>query len=162
MDVVKILEQHGVPDKVYRHCLAVGSLSLAMARALNAVGLALDEELCFRGGILHDICRTEAEHAEKGRELLLTMGCTAEAEVVGAHMGKGIAVDSVGEKEVVFLADKLLQCDRRVTIDERYAGAAAKFAGDPEAIAAAGRRRDQALALKETVERLLGKSIYCI
>lgn len=160
MDAVKILEEHGVPDKVYCHCLAVGELSLTLARELNAAGLSLDEELCFRGGILHDICRVEPRHSAAGRELLLSMGFPREAEVVGAHMGTGISTDSVSEKEVVFLADKMVQRGTRVTIEERYRRAAVKFADDPDAVAAARLRRDIALALKDTVERLLKKSLY--
>lgn len=150
------------PEKVRRHCLAVGELSFALARALNAAGCSLDAELCRRGGILHDICRTEEEHAKKGRELLRSMGLDAEAEIVGAHMGEGIDTAAIGEKEVVFLADKLLKCDERVSIDSRYDTTLKKYVPGTEAYAAALKRKAQALALKETAESVLGRSLDCV
>ncbi|MBP5165897.1 MAG: HD domain-containing protein [Oscillospiraceae bacterium] len=158
-DAEKILIDHGPPEKVLRHCLAVGELSRILAEALNEAGCRLDTELCRRGGILHDICRTEKNHAERGRELLASMGLEAEAALVGAHMGEGIDAEHIGEKEVVFLADKLLKCDRRVSVETRYGDVAEKYAGDAAAIAAAEERKKQALALKEKAEALLGRSL---
>ncbi|MCR4771347.1 MAG: HDIG domain-containing protein [Oscillospiraceae bacterium] len=159
MNAEEILISRDPPEKVLRHCLAVGKLSFDLAQALNGAGCRLDAELCRRGGILHDICRTEKNHAERGRELLASMGLKAEAAIVGAHMGEGIDPGSIGEKEVVFLADKLLKCDRRVSVEARYGDVAEKYAGDAEAVAAAEERKKQALALKEKAEAVLGRSL---
>lgn len=159
MKAEDILIARDPPERVLRHCLAVGKLSGALAEALNEAGCSLDAELCRRGGILHDICRTEKNHAERGRELLSSMGLEAEAAVVGAHMGEGIDTGRIGEKEVVFLADKLLRCDERVSVESRYGAVAEKYAGDPAALAAAEKRKEQALALKRTAERVLGRSL---
>jgi putative nucleotidyltransferase with HDIG domain len=153
---VKILEGCAQPDRVLDHCRAVAEVSRNLALALNAKGYALDPELCWRGGLLHDIRRTERWHSQRAMIFLLEAGLRREALVVGAHMGEYIDVDRIAEKEVVYLADKLTKGTQRVTVAERYAVSIAKFQGSEEAVKAAYERRDQSLALAAFVEGILG------
>ena len=152
----KILEGCGQPERVLAHCRAVAEVSRDLALALNAKGYALDPELCWRGGLLHDIRRTLPWHSQRAMLFLLEVGLRPEALIVGAHMGEYIDVDRVAEKEVVYLADKLTRGTERVSVAERYAHSLAKFQGNEEAVAAACARRDQSLALAAFVEGILG------
>ena len=151
-----LLETCGQPERVIAHCRAVAEVSRDLALALNRKGYSLDAGLCWRGGLLHDMCRTEKWHSQKAMLFLLENGLRPEAIVVGAHMGEYIDTDRIAEKEVVYLADKITRGTQRVSVAERYTHSLAKFHGEPEAVKAAYERRDQSLALAALVERILG------
>ncbi len=156
---LEILESCGQPQNVIDHCKAVAEVSHALAAALNAKGFALDPELCRRAGLLHDVRRTEPAHAEKAMDYLLGLGLEAEAAIVGAHMGEGIETDCIGEKEVVYMADKLVRGTSRVSVEERFARSLEKFRDAPIAAAAAEKKRAKALALAAYMEDILGCSL---
>ena len=155
-----ILANCGQPERVVEHCRAVAEASLGLAEALNRKGYALDARLCWRGGLLHDIRRTEQWHSQRAMLFLLESGLRPEALIVGAHMGEYIDTDRIAEKEVVYLADKITQGSRRVNVVDRYAHSLAKFKGTPEAVQAAYERRDQTFELAALVESILGCPLH--
>jgi len=157
---LEILENCGQPERVIEHCRAVAEASRGLAQALNRCGYQLDEELCWRGGLLHDIRRTEQWHSVRAMLFLLESGLLPEALLVGAHMGEYIDTDRIAEKEVVYLADKITQGSHRVNVVDRYAHSLAKFKGTPEAVKAAYQRRDQTFELAALVERILGRPLH--
>lgn len=153
---MEILEGCGQPRQVTEHCRAVAETSRALAQALNARGYSLDAELCWRGGLLHDIRRTERFHSIRGMLYLLEAGLHDEACIVGAHMGEFIDTDHVAEKEVVYIADKITKGTSRVSVAERYARSLEKFAGDEAGTKAAYERREQSMKLAGFIESILG------
>ena len=158
---IELLENSGMPAHVIDHCKAVAEVSYKLALALNAKGLALDAELCRRGGLLHDIRRTEHFHSFRGALYLLELGgLRPEALIVGSHMGEFIDTDRIAEKEVVYMADKITKGTGRVSVAERYARSIEKFKGSEEAMQAAYERRDQSLTLAALMESILGCPIH--
>lgn len=155
-----LLGKSGQPEPVLAHCRAVAETAEKLAVALNAKGAQLDRGLCYRGGLLHDICRTERFHAARGMLRLLEEGLEDEARIVGAHMGDFVDTDRIAEKEVVYIADKLTRGVQRVSIEERYAHSAEKFAGDTPAQRAALARREQAMRLAGHMESILGCCLH--
>ena len=156
---IELIENCGQPPQVIEHCKAVAEVSRALALALNAKGLSLDAELCWRGGLLHDIRRTQRPHAIWGMLCVMEAGLRKEARIVGAHMGDFIDTDRVAEKEVVYIADKITQGTGRVSVAERYARSLEKFTGDEEAVKAAHERREQSLTLAKYIESILGRPL---
>ncbi|MDR2368237.1 MAG: NTP transferase domain-containing protein [Deltaproteobacteria bacterium] len=70
------------PERKFRHALAVAVAALRLAGAL-APGAC---ELAFAGGLLHDLCHGERDHAGKAAERVTALGWEAPlAAVVGAH-----------------------------------------------------------------------------
>ena len=59
---------------------------------------------------------------------------------------------------IVFLADKLVREDRRIDLAERFRPALERFAGQPEALAGAQRRFDNARRVLVAVEQCTGES----
>ena len=158
---IELLENSGMPPHVIDHCKAVAEGSYKLALALNEKGLNLDAELCRRGGLLHDIRRTEHFHSFRGALYLLELGgLRPEALIVGSHMGEFIDTDRIAEKEVVYMADKITKGTGRVSVAERYARSIEKFKGSEEAMQAAYERRDQSLTLAALMESILGKPIH--
>ncbi len=138
----------------------MAEVSVALAAALNERGLRLCIPLARAGGLLHDIARAQERHADAGADLLERLGYPRVAAVVRRHMDLGGPPgDTVDEARVVFLADKLVKGDRVVGLDRRFAVRFARWADDPDMLAATHRRKAQAEDVLEAVERLLGRPV---
>ena len=116
-----LYEEEGLPVHIRAHCRAVGDLAAWMAERLIDGGACLDVELCRSGGYLHDLRRLEPHHEHAAAAALEARGYSALAKAVGSHGGFEEEPESIcREDAVIFLADKLVQEDRRVTVEERY------------------------------------------
>lgn len=118
----RLYQAAGLPVHIRAHCRAVGELSAHMAEALNQRGYSLNVELCRDGGYLHDICRLSRQHEKAAGTFLREQGYPYLAEVAERHRGfDGEEPETVcKEWVIVCLADKLVQEDQRVTLEERY------------------------------------------
>jgi putative nucleotidyltransferase with HDIG domain len=162
LECEKILQMADLPEKVRQHSRAVADLAASIAEALCKSGHLVDVELCRRGGLLHDICRTGEMHDIKGGDYLEKIGLEKEADITRTHMGRGlISGDSgeISENEVVYLADKLVMGSKRVSIDERFETAVKKYGINPEAEAAISEKYAQALHIRDKVEALIKKKL---
>ena len=155
-----LLAESGLPETRIAHSRAVAAVAAALAAALNERGQHLCEPLVLAGGLLHDIARDQPRHADAGAELLERLRYPRVAAIVRRHMefGAGAGAD-VDEAQVVFFADKLVQGDRVVGLDERFAVRLLRHRGDAEALTAVRRRRAQAEAVRDAVEKVLGRQI---
>jgi hypothetical protein len=72
-------------------------------------------------------------------------------------MGLDDEVDDIGEAQVVYLADKLVEGDRLAGLDERFAARLTRFARYPAALAGATARKREAEAVLRRVEAVLGR-----
>lgn len=123
------------------HCLAVGELAGWMAEHLTKCGACLDIELCRSGGYLHDLCRLLECHEAEAGVFLRERGYAALAGIVEQHGGFETEPESICEEWVIVcLADKLIQEDRRVSLEVRY---------------------EKALCHHEVKERILGDMRIC-
>jgi hypothetical protein len=148
------------PEPVQAHCLAVAGVAETLGRALVDAGAHLDLALLAAAARLHDIRRGEPDHAEAGAELLRRQGFPAVADLVARHMDLAPREGRpVNEAEILFLADKLVEGDRRVTLEDRFEATLAKFRDNPDARSAALRRQDRAMAVKRRVESAAGRSL---
>jgi molybdenum cofactor cytidylyltransferase len=155
-----LLAGNGVPEPRVAHSRAVAAVAAALAAALNARGQHLCAPLVLAGGLLHDIARAQPRHADAGADLLERLGYRRVATVVRRHMELPEAPgDDVDEAQVVYLADKVVQGDRVVGLEERFARRLVRHRGDSEALAAVSRRKAQAQVVLANVERLLGSPI---
>ncbi len=117
----ELYKEAGLLEHIRKHGKAVGDLAASMAERLIAHGACLDVELCRSGGYLHDLCKLSKEHEAAGGIFLRERGYEALAEVVERHKGFFEKPATVCEEWVlVCLADKLVQEEQRVTVEERY------------------------------------------
>ncbi len=158
----KALRNHvaHTPEPVQAHCLAVSEVAEALGRALVESGANLDLPLLAAAARLHDIRRGEPNHAEAGAELLRRQGFPAVADLVARHMDlEPREGRPVNEAEILFLADKLVDGDRRVRLEDRFGAKLERFREKPDARAGALRRLDRAIAVKRRVESAAGRSL---
>jgi CTP:molybdopterin cytidylyltransferase MocA len=155
---LELLRERGTPDTVVSHTRAVAAVATALAAALNERGQHLCEPLVAAGALLHDLARDQPRHADAGADVLEHLGIPRVAAVVRRHMGLDAAGADTGEAEVVYLADKLVEGDRLVGLDARFAARLARFARHPSALAGATARRDEARDVLRRVEDVLERS----
>lgn len=151
-----LLERYETPQNVREHCRAVADTAIRISTELRKNGIILNDELLCASALVHDICRTQPDHAKAGAKLLNSLGFTEIADIIAQH--HDFLGDLIDEAAVLFIADKQIQGTRSVSIDERFAKSSDKCIG-PEAISAHRERWSQANKIKEKINRICGKSV---
>jgi probable phosphoglycerate mutase len=146
---------------VIDHCLLVAALGRVLTIQLNQVGLNLDVELVYGAGCVHDLVRGRSDHARAGGAVLEALGFARTARVVASHMDYRFC-ETINESGLVFLADKLVDGDRIVSLDERFERARRRFRNDPDILDNVLKRFESAGAIKARVEGLLGSPVEAI
>ena len=151
------------------HGRLVGRAAVALARALNARGYGLDIDLVYGAGLLHDVAKGQPRHERRGAEMLSALGLGEIAAIAAVHNDVGRAADAAlaatdrpGEKDIVYLADKLFRGWHRVDIEARYAEKLATVGDDDAARREILGWRSCALALKTMVEQAAGRDLDTI
>ena len=111
----------------------------------------IDNDLLVAGALLHDVARTEPQHAQRGAEYLTELGYPRVADIVRQHHGLD-APGELNEAAVVFLADKLVQGERFVGVEARFAASEARCL-TPEAKAAHAAQLAQARQVEKLIRQ---------
>ena len=150
-------ERYHTPENVIAHCRAVAEKAMQLTKGLESSGYKLNKELIYSAAMLHDIARTEPNHAKLGAKWLAKEGYENVAALIACHHDLDENEnDPVTEKTVAFLADKLVRGVAEVAIEERFSESAAKCV-TPEEKALHESRFNQALAAQKRVQKLVGK-----
>jgi len=159
----ELLARLGTPAPLVAHAAAVAGVAHRLGTALRTAGVCLDLKLLAAASLLHDVARAEASHAEAGAAVLDAEGYPRVAAVARSHMKlPGPPADVPGEREVLYLADKLTAGSRTVGLDGKRERAAALFAGDRGAQDAARTRLDVAGVIAARIESLTGRPLAAI
>lgn len=149
-----------MPERGLAHGRAVATVALRLSGELNRHGGDLDPDLIHNAALLHDVAKGCPGHEAAGGELLAHFGLSGLSAIVAAHRDVPPPTSGVlTEKEVVCLADKLVRCDRRVAVRDRFGEKLALYRCDEEACAAIRGRMENALALAALVEAASGQRI---
>lgn len=154
-----ILEIQGVPDDIVRHCRKVMEVSLEIHYGLGNAGLGLNVHILKAAALLHDMAKSEKNHARAGGELLQKMGYGQVGSVIGSHTD--IEVDEksrITESEILYLADKLVKEDRRISIEDRFGNSLDKYRDNPEAVRKIESRSNAAYKIIKKIETATGRS----
>jgi molybdenum cofactor cytidylyltransferase len=155
-----LTRKFSVSEGVLAHSRKVAQVALLLARALNGVGCRLNENLVEAASLLHDLAKGRRNHAEVAQQILMQMGYPAVAYVAGAHMNIEVSEDqSISERDVVFLADKFVQGDQIVGLEERHQKKLDECSNDSLACEAIVARLANSLKLKAKLEDRLGRPI---
>jgi len=157
---VEILSECGAAAALVAHAAAVASVAAAITSALNERDQFLFVPLVISAALLHDVAGGRPRHAEAGADELSRLGYSRVAALVRRHTSlddpPGGTLD---EAHVVYLADKLVQDDRLVTVDERFAARLEQTGGDAAARVGVLARREEAERVLHHVEAVLGRSL---
>lgn len=116
---------HMLPN-IKDHSIVVARVAEIITGALIKAGHPLSVDLAVAGALLHDIGKTacldnDDDHAAKGVEICLAHNLGSIAGIVGEHviLRKYSPGSMFTEKEVVYYADKRVNHDQVVNLEER-------------------------------------------
>jgi len=133
---IALLRKTGCPQNVIEHCLSVAALAVEIAETCAKQGVAVNLHLVETGALLHDIGRAkthDVRHGVIGSGMVAELGLPdAVALIVERHVGAGITqeeavklglpprdyVPQTLEEKIVCYADKLISCNKKVSIEE--------------------------------------------
>lgn len=130
-EIARLYRKYRTPEAVQAHCGATASLARRMGEAVGGV----DCGLLYAAAKLHDLCRTQACHAEKSADALLMQGYPELARIVRLHHSPAAADGALDECALLFYADKRVQGAQLVSLQERFGASLAKC-GAPQALEA--------------------------
>lgn len=149
-----------VDPEIISHCRTVANLATLLARKLNRAGYQMDINLLTAAALLHDLARTEPNHARAGANMLREAGFGKVGDLVAEHMD--ITASDQGEirpMDLLYLADKISMGDRHVTLTERFQKALERYSHDPDISRKVAERLKQALTIQTRLESTLGCSL---
>jgi uncharacterized protein len=124
-----LIEQHHMLPNIKDHSIMVARVAHIITNGLIAAGhneLSLDKVIA--GALLHDIGKTaclenDDDHAARGYDICLTHKLESIADIVAEHVIlKNYVLDNgVSEKEIVYYADKRVNHDQVVSLQDRLA-----------------------------------------
>jgi CTP:molybdopterin cytidylyltransferase MocA len=159
----ELLARFGTPAPVVAHSRAVADVARRLGAALRTSGMCLDLRLLEAAALLHDIARASPAHAAAGADLLDAEGFPRVAAATRFHMQlPGPPPDLPGEREVLYLADKLTVGSRTIDLDGKRERAEALFAGDPEVLDTARARLEAARVIAARIESLTGQPLSSV
>ncbi len=126
-DCLRLMVQYGMLEHIIDHSIAVARVALFLSIKLNRKGQRIDLPLVEAAALLHDLTKTEClrtkeDHALTGSNLLKEIGYERIGDVVAEHihLSKETDPSRISEEEVVNYADKRVQHDRIVSLEERF------------------------------------------
>jgi radical SAM family uncharacterized protein len=160
-ECLSLLRQNGTPEHVIRHCLAVSDVAGRIGAALADAGFAMNPELIAAAALLHDIARTEAQHARVGAELIRKLGFEQVADIVAQHMDHRFpdALEELTELDAVCLGDRMIRENVCVGFEARMADVLARFSHDPQALSRITASTERSSAFIRALEERLGRRL---
>lgn len=145
----ELLRRYKTTEKIRKHCHAVAECARALCRNINAE-INVDEEFLISACELHDLVRSQPNHAQAGARILRNEGYPEIADLIRSH--HDLPQDASPEAELLFLADKLVLGEERVSLEKRFLSSKERCFTE-EALLSWSRRYERA---KEVAEK------YCL
>lgn len=128
-------------ENIKAHSIVVEKVATLIARELQNNGNAVSLQRVTAGALMHDIGKTlclnsSGDHAAMGRSICLDNDLHEIADIVGEHVRlKNYGPSSsIGDIEVVYYADKRVNHDVIVSLDERLAYLIVRYGRNEEYI----------------------------
>jgi len=124
----QLMYAYRMPDHIRAHSVVVAKVARLIARGLRQARIEISVETTTAGALLHDIGKKASlqsgrDHSEIGRQICLENHLDEIAPIVAEHVRlKDYSLNgSYSEKEIVFYADKRVNHDQIVSLNERLA-----------------------------------------
>lgn len=148
----KIQEYFNMDENEKKHCDKVAYVALNICDNLKERGIILNKDIVKAACMLHDIAKGSPMHAKLGASWLKSMGYDEISEIVEEHMELKTISNKLTEKEVVYLADKMVKIDNLVSINERFSYKEKLYSNDDKICSIIKKRKEQALQLYSLIK----------
>ena len=136
-DCLRLMDLYRMLDNIRNHSLVVARVAEFLTAELNKKGAGIDPALAVMAAFLHDIGKTPClvnghNHAEVGRDICLRHHFNELCPIVEQHVildEDSFPAAPLSAKEVVYYADKRVNHDRIVTLDERLSYIMERYGG---------------------------------
>jgi molybdenum cofactor cytidylyltransferase len=156
-----LINRFAADRRLLDHSREVARLAVILAGELNKAGCGIDLQLTAAAALLHDLAKGKTGHAAEGASILAGIGYPEVAKIVAVHMDISVQPrQPIGAGEVIYLADKMMQGDRLVPVQERFAERIKRHADDPEQNRAVAGRLANALLIRQRLETRLGRPLW--
>lgn len=143
----KFMDLYDMPPHIRDHSVMVEKVASLLVSALDRIGVKLSAERVKAGALMHDIAKsvclqTGELHSAKGKEICLQHHLEEIADIVSEHV---VLKDyqpwgPIGEKEIVYYADKRVNHDAVVSLEERLQYLLERYAKGEERVILAIRK----------------------
>jgi len=123
-----LMTKYDMLENIKAHSIMVERIASLMAHGLQEAGESLSLDKVTAGALMHDIAKTQSlktkeDHSAKGYEICLQNHLDEIADIVAEHvvLKAFIKEGPVLEKEIVYYADKRVNHDKIVSLEERLA-----------------------------------------
>jgi len=128
-ECVKLWDEFTLPENVRAHCRLVSRVAVFLAEKLRAKGVPVEPEVVRCAALLHDLLkiqalRTGGDEYRQVERVLSERGFPALGRICARHGLFSILEpfpDRGWEEKLVFYADKRVQHDKLVSVEERLA-----------------------------------------
>jgi CTP:molybdopterin cytidylyltransferase MocA len=156
-----IMEHYQVSNHIIKHCEAVESVARAIYNEISQSGIYLNDNALFAAALLHDMARKEKNHPVIGGNRMKEIGYSFVGDIIASHMDIEVKEEEpISEKEVLYLADKLVKEDVVCNIDERFEQALKDKGENPQDIEKIKKRWLSAKIIIKKIERITGEGFY--
>jgi len=125
-ECLDLMEQYHTLPNIKDHSIVVTEVAGVITNGLIAAGYDLSLETVIAGALLHDIGKTacldnDDDHAARGLEICLAHNLKTIADIVAEHviLKNYAPQNGFAEKEIVYYADKRVNHDKVVSLEER-------------------------------------------
>ncbi len=155
-ECMEILRLCNVNPDTIEHMKCVAEFAKKISLLLNEKGWNLNINHIYAGAILHDVAKGEKHHAAKGAKIVEGFGYKCLSEIINEHMELKTEY-KIGEKEIVYLCDKLIKGITLVTLNERFAEIFNRYKDMPLILEHVNKKKYMdAKMIKSNIEKILG------
>lgn len=155
---LRLLERYQTPVHIVRHSRMVWGVAQVIGEALIRKGVPVDMALILAGSLLHDIgkypCILDGTlyHDQRGAQIVEEHGYPAVARIVSQHVVLRTEPQApVGEVHVVHYADKRVNHDELVSIDDRFVYLERTYAKSPAGVRWLLAMKEETVALEKKI-----------
>lgn len=159
-EISRLYQKYQTPKQVICHMRKVAEVADQLMDGMPMPGL--NRARVTKACLLHDLCRAEKQHARVSAEAIRKEGYPDIAALVAGHheaaYSEREAQGPLTESEILFYADKRVQEDRLVSVEERFRESRKKCRM-PEACAQHDAMLAKTLKIEEKIRRLLKEAM---
>jgi len=157
-ECLAMMVENDVPEPIIKHCEAVEKMVCKVYEQVATFRLDIDINTLSAAAWLHDIARTEKNHAHVGAANVRAMGYESIGDIIATHMDIHVNMQApLSANELLFLADKLVDEETACGFEKRFEKAYKRCEGNAEAQRNITRRLEATKAIISKIEKLTCK-----